>query len=59
MENLESPQVGTLAEQVQKQNSNLRRLIEAIAQLVSTSRELIARLQPEAKAMPPETTKQD
>lgn len=48
----------TLAEQAQEQNSRLQRLIDAIAQLNSASRELLARLQP-VKASGRETTKRD
>ena len=53
MEDLERTQEGTLADQAQEQNSTLKRLIEVVAQLIGTSRELLARLQPGDKAVPP------
>ena len=56
MEDSERSQEGTLADQAQEQNSTLKRLIEVVAQLIGTSRELLARLQPGDKATPPDST---
>lgn len=59
MEDSEGARHSTLAEQAQEQNSNLQRLIEAIVQLIATSRELLGRLQPGNKTTPPDASEQE
>jgi hypothetical protein len=45
-----------LAETTRRQNSNLRRLIDAVGTLLAGSRELLQRLQPLGKGKPPDDT---
>lgn len=49
------PRDEDLAESTQRQNSNLRRLIDAVGSLLAGSRELLSRLQVPSKAKPPDT----
>lgn len=55
MEDPEHVRDSTLAEQ----NSRLQQLIDAIAQINTASRELLARLQQRFTARPPDTTKEE
>ena len=58
MDDAGGPQGENLAETTQRQNSNLRRLIDAVGTLLAGSRELLKRLQPldGAKPKPPSDT---
>lgn len=52
------PRDEDLAESTQRQNSNLRRLIDAVGTLLAGSRELLSRLQVPNKVEPPDITGQ-
>ena len=52
------PRDEDLAESTRRQNSNMRRLIDAVGTLLAGSRELLSRLQVPSKAEPPDTTGQ-
>lgn len=53
MDDTGGPQDQDLAEQTRLQNSNLRRLIDAVGTLLAGSRELLKRLQPLSEGEPP------
>ena len=57
MDDTGGPQDEDLAETTHRQNSNLRRLIDAVGTLLAGSRELLKRLQPE-QGEPPDDTAQ-
>jgi len=50
------PRDEDLAETTRQQNSNLRRLIDAVGTLLAGSRELLQRLQPLGNGEPPDDT---
>lgn len=58
MGNTGDPGDEDLAESAQRQNLNLRRLIDAVGTLLAGSREVLSRLQVPGKAEPPDTKPQ-
>lgn len=53
MDDTGGPRDQDLAEKTRLQNSNLRRLIDAVGTLLAGSRELLTRLQPLSEGEPP------